>query len=398
MAVRSLGNTTVWEQALGFYDAAQDNPLHAFVTLVAIVLVLTYLWRHFCGGEASPDDRLSIDELDEFADYFRALGAPDDRPHEQGSMVPSKGLVFSNSDEICEFENDFASGAFLSLHRATYDKVANDSGDYTYGEYFLGKKRIWEARVQMKFKVEPKQEELFFGIELEQYVPMNGATKTVMKMLIQAMKGALDTKQIYHSIGDDPSRTSGTLERPVFAMPLFAFDQFIVTPPGEKLDLRDPSIASMGCKRSKRVKQYRKELEGVKFQTGYTYTFCFWGISQWLDKINWEVNAFGSRMTFNKFCGRPPVHVVIYALKKGEDSSDKRHLQARKDYYFHLAFWSSLDPPKKEQVKELFKGIAFTNPVEYKGSSQQSLSHRVLARNGNRTEEDGRWFTCCTGR
>merc|ERR1712211_39824 len=90
---------------------------------------------------------------------------------------------------------------------------------------------------------------------------------------------------------------------------------------------------------------------------GPTYTFAFWGISQFMDQINWtmiKVIPFSS-IDFNVFCGAPPVHLVLYTLREGEEGdSDTRHLQSRKSYLFQLAFWSSKCPPKPARMHHLF--------------------------------------------
>merc|ERR1719265_309338 len=122
---------------------------------------------------------------------------------------------------------------------------------------------------------------------------------------------------VYHSVGDD-DKVSGLREKPIFAMPLYAFDQYIVSLPHEtppRLNDHD-NIQSMGSKRSGRVKEYKAEMENLVLDPSTTYTFCFWGISQWLDKLNWKVKLpVGGSVDFNTFAGGPPVHVVIYDLK-----------------------------------------------------------------------------------
>jgi hypothetical protein len=302
-------------------------------------------------GGPTEDVSAGWDEAD--LQRMRALGAPED-PHEEATFLPCSGLVVGNAAEPLPFENENCKGKFLSLHRATYSKQLDKSGAYPHGKYFLGKKRIWEARVQVQFKKPPNQADLFFGVESEQYVPMGIGTKKSMSLLVSTLKQVVGN-QVYHSPGDDPAGRLGPLERPTFVMPLWAFDQFIVTPEGETPpDLSDgDGLAAMGSKRTKRVNEFRAELDELEFKTGVTYTFCFWGISQWLDKINWRVKMpFVGSIDFDRFCGRPPVHVVIYTLKPG-DQNDARHLQTRKNYYLDVAFWSSKRRPTRKRASEL---------------------------------------------
>lgn len=286
-------------------------------------------------------------------------GAPS--PRLEGVMTPPMGMVYSNLSDAVPFENEFAKGCFLSLHRATHDKeldAAGYCGD-DHGNYFAGKKRIWEARFQMKFKVFPASTDLRFGIELEEYVPLSKSEKASMKVVVKMLKKIVSS--CHHSPGDDPKTTREPLERPLFVMPLWAFDQIIVTPPGE-----DPppltdhaTIEQAGSKRSGRVNAFRQEVDGLDFVKDATYTFCFWGISRYLDKFAWQVRGIPviTPMDFNKFCGRPPVHVVVFTMNDSDDPEDERFLQSRKNYYFDLAFWSSERRPESRHLKPLLKGM-----------------------------------------
>ena len=46
-------------------------------------------------------------------------------------------------------------------------------------------------------------------------------------MLLSVKQFSAAAKDLYHSVGDDPWKTSGETERPVFTMPLWAFDSTI---------------------------------------------------------------------------------------------------------------------------------------------------------------------------
>merc|ERR1712087_881120 len=72
-----------------------------------------------------------------------------------------------------------------------------------------------------------------------------------------------------------------------------------------------------------------------------------------LDKLNWRVKMpIGGGIDFNKFCGAPPVHVVMYTLKNN-GVSDRRHITSRKNYFFRLVFWSSKKRPAWERVSQI---------------------------------------------
>merc|ERR1719382_940107 len=98
---------------------------------------------------------------------------------------------------------------------------------------------------------------------------------------------------VYHSAGDNPAKVrAGEREQPHCVLPLWAFDQFIVTPEGEQPPcLWDPNFSEFGQRRYKRIANYAEEIEQLQksFKVGPTYTFAFWGNSRFLDVINWMV-------------------------------------------------------------------------------------------------------------
>jgi len=391
------------EEKAWSYGTTEVPLLPAIVAVVVVILWSFFPRRKSEKGRGPKCSR--TDDQGGVEDILRSLGADEEGTRslavsEEGSMIPSTGLFIGNSEEPGPFENEWMSGGFLAMHRATHDKELNKSGEYRYGEYFLGKKRLWECRFQFKFKQPPPDaKDVFFGLELEEYVPMNAATKRMMSVLVENLKVAVG-KQIYHTPGDDPTKVSGPLERPTFVMPLYAFDQFIVTPPGESPPrLTDPAMPTLGSVRVGRVREYKKEIEELELKMGYTYTFNFWGISQWLDRLNWQVimPLLRTRVDFNAFCGRPPVHVVIYTLKAGSvHKDDPRHLQFKKNYMFDIAFWSSLHRPPKEIVHSLFRGVPRRfSPLPASGKKKDGK------RTGDTEQKQGffsKIATCCVSR
>merc|ERR1712178_301502 len=79
------------------------------------------------------------------------------------------------------------------------------------------------------------------------------------------------------------------------------------------------------------------------------------GISQFLDQINWEISGVipFTRINFNQFCGKAPVHLVMYSLDRADDDKETRHLQSRKNSLFDLKFWSTKSKPTPERLQEL---------------------------------------------
>jgi hypothetical protein len=328
---------------------ASESVVLLYFSFLVVALILHHLCR---GGLPSPVGFTTVAPSPELT-----VEEQRHRPHLQGTFMPSTGVVRSNGPAPIAFENENCVGSFLPLHRPTYDKALDASNQYPYGEHFAGRKRLWEMRLQFQFKETPS-ESVCFGIELEEYVPLNGAAKSMMAVTVAALK-RIAGKDLYHSPGDDPQLVKGPAEKPVFMMPLWAFDQVIVTPAGEDTpDLTSPSFHKLGLHRASNRKAFIKEMCAMKLMAGPTYTFSFWGISQFLDGINWQVRKVVPFTTvgFNQFCGKPPVNLVLYSLRDSDDPRETRHLQYRKNYYFRLAFWSSEDKPSKAKLAELLPG------------------------------------------
>lgn len=328
--------------------------------------------------------------------YLRALGAPE-HPHMQGVMVPPRGLFIGNVAEPYDFDNDLCSGLFFTMYRPTYDSALDRSGNYTNGRYFSGKKRRWEIRVQFRFKVPPRQEDLYFGIVGESFVPMSTWTRRVLDATIGALRGVVG-ENLYHAIGDDPGRTSGETEKPAFVMPLWAFDQFVVTPAGEQPPaLTDPELPNMGQKRRNRIRDYQMEMAELVFDTESTYTFCFWGLSQVLEKMMWQLHVPFSPvpLNFDIFCGGPPIHYQFYTLKR-EHQEQRRHLESRKNTYIDVAIWSTFHRPSWGRIHELLGGDPDSSP-DVICDVGRSLSGLPSARNV-KGRHWGSWLSCCVAR
>mmetsp|Transcript_21108 Transcript_21108/g.59010 ORF Transcript_21108/g.59010 Transcript_21108/m.59010 type:complete len:412 (-) Transcript_21108:25-1260(-) len=380
----------------GLLEAVGSGDAHLLALVpfaIALLLALCSLPKPKASATngGCPGGRADGVEMRDVADAFQSPQGAPDYPHIEAAA--STGLFFSNAHEAVPFENEFCHGSFLPLHRPTMTPSLNSSGKYPYGEYFRDKKRVWEMRFQFKFTKPPLASKLYFGLELEQYVPVSAATKHAMDGTVAMFKRIIGN-QLYHSCGDNPKKVHGSLERPVFVMPLWAYDQYIVTPEGETPPrLSDPELQHMGSKRAKRVMEFKREIDNIEFRTGPTYTFCFWGVSQHLDVVKWEIKGIPlmPAFSFNRFCGKPPVHLVLYALKSGDpdSSADSRHLQSRKNYYLRVAFWSSLKRPEPE---------VFSRLIEDLRPSALSPSHALAFSNRGRRGLLSRsfsWLACC---
>lgn len=311
-------------------------------------------------------------------------------PHMEMGLDPPTGLHCSNSSEPIPFENDYARGCVILYNPPTVGGV-----DQWCKEYFKGKSRLWELRMQIQFKVPPTADsDLCFGVELQQYVPLNAAVRRVQAMMNAAIKAAIGG--LYQSNGDDPDTSTGEIERPCSVLPLWAFDQFIVTPQGQEAPkLNDPNFAELGQKRYKRISTFVEELDAVKsqFDTVSTYTFASWGVSRFLDVINWRLLGIPvvTPIDFDKFAGCPPVYGVLYSLMPSSDDADSRHLQSRKHYYFRAAVWSSGRRPEKRRFELLTGSSDFSAQLTDASVKKKGIWRRTKG-----------YFTaslsCCTSR
>eukprot|EP00930_Biecheleria_cincta_P015531 TRINITY_DN12922_c0_g3_i1.p1 TRINITY_DN12922_c0_g3~~TRINITY_DN12922_c0_g3_i1.p1 ORF type:complete len:309 (+),score=52.32 TRINITY_DN12922_c0_g3_i1:216-1142(+) len=291
MSIMEICILTVGKLVHAMFQLCYDSPLFVSALLALAILMLEFVStsdkkspkQHSEKGLSSVQVRelaspLNLEQSQHVnvEESFRRLGAPD-TPHEEGVMIPSHGLILGNSPEASPFRNENGHGKFLVMHRATHDRQLDKSGNYQYGSYFHGKKRLWEARVQFNFTNPPKVKDLYFGVELGAYVPMNAATKAMMATMVRTLKNVVGD-QIHHSPGDNPERATGELEQPVFVMPMFAFDQYIVTPENETPpDLGDEIIPELGSKRVGRVGEFKKELNELELKVYDAIFAWLWG-------------------------------------------------------------------------------------------------------------------------
>lgn len=331
-----------------------------------------------CKG--ADENHLETRELDADSEVMRLPS----HPHLQGAFLPYSGelLYFPNEHNLAkDFENDMCHGRYFVIHRPTYDPALDRSGDYPCAEVFKGRKINWEMRIQLRFKKDTN-DHVHMGVELDEYVPLMGTTKAAMSAVVSSLKWLIGN-ELHHSPGDDPKRTSGELERPIFSMPLFVADQFIETPEGEEPpSLIDPNFMQLGIRRADDSTTFTKTLSNKKFVSGRTYTFAVSRISQLVDVLSWKIGGGipGWGIDFDNFCGRPPLHMAMYTLKSPPIGSenDQRHLDSRKNYLFHVACWSSERRPTRHRLEELMPDrlLADSCSKVQSPTAECSLSHR----------------------
>merc|ERR1712032_364669 len=114
-------------------------------------------------------------------------------------------------------------------------------------------------------------------------------TKATAEMLVRGIQSVIG-RGFYHSVGDDPGQVKNReLERPHFVMPMWGCDQSIETPKSKLPPDLTSNLSGLGKIRSGRRRDYIAEIGSLRFEPGSTFTFCFWGPSQFLDKLKWRV-------------------------------------------------------------------------------------------------------------
>eukprot|EP00401_Gymnodinium_catenatum_P015011 CAMPEP_0117537094 /NCGR_PEP_ID=MMETSP0784-20121206/41789_1 /TAXON_ID=39447 /ORGANISM="" /LENGTH=491 /DNA_ID=CAMNT_0005333673 /DNA_START=18 /DNA_END=1493 /DNA_ORIENTATION=- len=263
----------------------------------------------------------------------------------RGCLLPGGTWIrmSPNMPTVREDEYSFVRGC--GLVRPTNSPHAES--EYRYKWHFDGRRRLWEFRMQIQFRQVP--EDLYFGIEVDAYRPMTGSTRmaySVLKRFIYAYFG----RGFYHSSGDDPEGTTGEAEPPTFAVPLWGFDQVIVSPKGKEPNLLG-KLDGLGFQRSNGMSKFRRELDRIvkEISIENVYTFCFWGPSRYADICHWEISGLPGGMKFpiTDLAGPLPFTMVLYDLgvggsdkaSKGGRRTETRHLRSRKRYYFQAAVW-----------------------------------------------------------
>lgn len=248
-----------------------------------------------------------------------ASGASDYRPTQWNASTPT------------EFESDNFKGRLVVLHRPVSSYTNAESGEYPYKQHFHGRKRLWEWRIQGRFKRQPGV--LYAGIELEEYVHHNLAARTLTRAILPLIQRTLECKDVLHELGspDEPDK------RPAVVAPVWVADNTLVSK--ERDDIPDICAPTMPTGLSRKAaRQYWDALwagRGDVWNPHTTYTWCVWGPSPLLDLRNLvfrklPLMTWGRELPFATFCGNQPIHAVMYELSAG--APEKGHRQASKVY------------------------------------------------------------------
>lgn len=246
--------------------------------------------------------------------------------HQTCSQLPHRPMRL-NAPSPVEFELENFKGRCMFLHRPAFRYENPDSDEaYPYKLHFHGRKRLWEYRLQGQFKRKPGT--LFMAVELEEYVPVNFATRLMMRGILPLIQTALQCKLVHHEVGrpDDASL------RPSVACPIWAIDNTVINDdPAEAPDLASSTLP-LGLDR-KAARQYWEDVWNGSHawdeQTGGpTFTFAMWGPSPLLDLRHWVFRKLplmlGRELAMEPFSGRQPIHATVYEIQGNDRYDDHR--------------------------------------------------------------------------
>lgn len=265
--------------------------------------------------------------------------------HQRACHIPPNTL------EGVPIENDCFVGRVLCMHGPSPQDKRPRLGPYT--DYFGGRKRNWEFRVQGRFKRVPRGD-LYVGIILRDFNYHQAVASTSM-MVKRAGMGLLKTFKydIYLSWGDRcEASEQPDAELSHLVTNMSGWDQVIVTPEGttppplnaELQDLGD--VHGRNLDRAKMgLSRYSAEVQLAlkNMRTTDTFTLCSWGVSQVVDPLRWQFKI-GTYISLARFMEDMPLHIAMYELLPAEDGGQRQelHLESRKNYYLDFMFWSSL--------------------------------------------------------
>jgi len=257
-----------------------------------------------------------------------------------------RGIEFrSNADAPYPMETDCARGQFLFLHKPTGNPDLLKSGKYPYSDHMHHRKRTWEFRCQFTLKREIEGQ-LFVGLEMDEYPYLSWLADKSGMLIINSFRRLCP--ELYFSKGEDPKKAVGEIERRQIVFPFWALDQYVLTEEGDTPpDLCDPEFSRKGMIKTEDRRGFSKTMTELRLKPGPTYTFGMWGPARLIDVIGWHTSG-------KDLCSSgvmPPCYITLYALKPA--GTETRHLDSRKDFIIHCAYWSSLKPPKAARAREL---------------------------------------------
>ena len=222
-------------------------------------------------------------------------------------------------------------------------------------EYFANKTRRWECRIQGRFKVLPRGK--LFGGAMLQDEPMGQPPGFALRMLARAGEALLRAvvPDVHFTLGDrGASSRSADAELPHAVASARGLDQLVVTPARTTPPRLQDDLTSHSGVRAKMRKAAWAEHAGLPLRTDVTYTFGFWGVSRFVNLVEWKYELPGGVTAAMEPAF--PQHVVLYTL---EGDAHGPHRESKKAYIMDLLLFSSKALPLDQSV---------TNRYEFSGS------------------------------
>ncbi|CAJ1419155.1 unnamed protein product [Effrenium voratum] len=363
---------------------------------VAVLLLVSYILLQLSKSNSKVGSENHLAQVDDEGLANLGLGAMPPGKKLEIALDPPVGLHWSNPEEPFAFETELCKGSYFFFHPPTDGRAFRGaSGGLDFAEYFRGKTRLWELRMQLTMKTALPSKDLYFGVELEDYVHLPAAAKRVVQLSVAAIRQAVGG--VYHTQGDDPSKAAPgeEWEKPTIVLPLWAFDQFVITQPGEDApDMTSPDFPEYGSRRKGRIAEYIREMDDLvaNLGPGPTYTLSFWGNSRFLDVLKLRGIPLVTPFDFEPLIGQPPVYAVVYCLTPPPSGSkEARHLPSRKKYIFRAAIWNS----EKRVTQQLFEKLTGLRSDRYGQAEEKPSGRPTVVKSIFSAMKDP--FKCCAG-
>lgn len=308
-----------------------------------------------------------------------------------------------NTSDGVPFETDLLKGTISLMYRG-----ANNVGRHT--EYFKGRRRQWEFRVQFQLK-RALRSKLYVGL-MPQELNLDQDTSNFSKMCMKAAF-SLVPFETYFAWGD--RREAAKLPDAEFAhcvADLTCCDQVIVTPPDKKPPCITDDLSNCGDvygeNLERRLMGLRPFVEAVDEATQNcrpkdTLTVAIWGLSQTVDILDWKLRlkVFGD-VPMSRFWDNSPAHLVAYELaqdtKDGNPSTSRSHLESKKQYFLDLILWSNAIHNDTLPSMYTFED----GPEEFERSNESTAQQgfgaaNSSARSSSSSDRDGWWSSLRLG-
>jgi len=337
-------------------DAMQEARFSGpwFRELMGFALLGGVGWAAYLLSQKAFDDEAEPTRRDGESPKELADSSPQ-APHVKVLDLASGVMARSNSNTVVPFDAEAASGCYCLLHRPLDGDMASDP----YADYFRGKVRLWEVRLQLRFKEKVEASAIRLGTSPLERIPVGVRQVALHRSFIGLMGSAL--QGFYNSPGDDPTgRRPADVEPPITSVPIYAADQHIETGEAEAPPkLLDPAFPSLGVRKTADRAGFKAKLAPRVFQPGEVHTFAFWGPSRLVNMITWQVVGLPmwSELSLDIMNGPPPIILSMYILgppvAKPNGEMDTRHLPARTKIVARACGWSSIRPPPPRHMQRM---------------------------------------------